>query len=826
MSSNNKSIVNNNNKPKEEKTLGEILQIINRRKILLLIATLSTVLLVFIYNDFTSPTYEASVLLKKDRPENKNINPNDFSNIINIQTSDEVETEMQLVKTWSVLSKVVDDLKLFLNVQKVVFPDGQSVQINESLIDYNHDYLENSALAKSFPKFVDAKLVPTDGSSSYYIEKTGNKEFKIYDATLNKLLQTVKDTSSATFKLSNTNIIFYWPNAPQGSKVYFNINSYYSTVASLNKSISVSNPSKTEVFEISVKSKSPISAKVIANTLADKFRATRLDQQKQTIRYSFNFIDNQLQEMQEKLKQAEENLSNFKASGQIMTIDQSTLNISKFLSSLETQKMQIDLDLTDYKNKVAEMRQEMKQAGYVDQSYLSPQGNNSQGTSPFAVLMKQLTDLQLQRLDLLQKRKETHPDVIAIDQQIDLVKKQLTNYNQNTLTAYQIIIDALQKKLLKITTLMSKYEVKMENLPSQEKNLANLTRQKDVYEKIFNMLLDKREEMRMAELSKLQDIVIVDPANAPLSPISPRKNLNLFAGFLFGLFAGILSIFIVELKNKKLVSLNDIEKDFQLPIYAIIPKYPRNIQNQIKSASDSSERFVTLMENQDGFKETYRVLKTKLSLKLNHKQKIFMVTSCEENTGKTSVVANLGLSLAQSKKNVLLIDCDLKKGTLSRIFNIPKDSPGLLTFLSQRVTSPNIYNKVLRTLDILPSGGTGDDSSDLIGSDRMEELLKILETSAYDYIILDTPPVTRVVDTLVLGRIVKDAVMILRPEHSFKDSVAWGVQEMNQAGIVISGIVVNAGEIEESSFKYRYGYGYGYNYTVDPYKLENISSVQ
>ncbi len=74
------------------------------------------------------------------------------------------------------------------------------------------------------------------------------------------------------------------------------------------------------------------------------------------------------------------------------------------------------------------------------------------------------------------------------------------------------------------------------------------------------------------------------------------------------------------------------------------------------------------MENQDGFKETYRVLKTKLALKLEGKKKIFMVTSCEENTGKTSIVANLGISLAQSRKNVLLVDCDLKKATLSTYF--------------------------------------------------------------------------------------------------------------------------------------------------------------
>ena len=123
-------------------------------------------------------------------------------------------------------------------------------------------------------------------------------------------------------------------------------------------------------------------------------------------------------------------------------------------------------------------------------------------------------------MNLLQKRTENHPDVQAVDEQIKMVKQKLASYNQNTLTAYQIMINSLDKKLLQITNMMSKYEVKMERLPGQENKLAGLMRQKEVYEKIFTMLLDKREEMRMAELSKLQDIVVVDPAHEPIDPVS------------------------------------------------------------------------------------------------------------------------------------------------------------------------------------------------------------------------------------------------------------------------------------------------------------------
>ena len=457
------------------------------------------------------------------------------------------------------------------------------------------------------------------------------------------------------------------------------------------------------------------------------------------------------------------------------------------------------------------MKSQLQSSGYFDQSLLTPERNDVNG-SPFAALMRQLSDLELQRLELLQKRTENHPDVKAIDEQIKMVKQKLASYNQNTLTAYQIMINSLDKKLLQITNMMSKYEVKMERLPGQENKLASLMRQKDVYEKIFTMLLDKREEMRMAELSKLQDIVVVDPAHEPVDPIAPKKSFNMIAGLLAGLFIGLMGIFISEVKNKKLVNLDDIERDFDYPVFAIIPDYPKDVKEKINDQNNKKDQFVTLMDTQDGFKETFRLLKTKLLFQFEGKEKIFMITSCEENTGKTTIVSNLALSIAQEKKRILIIDCDLKKGTISNKFGISLKAPGLIDYLIGKDPKPFIHTNVIGKVDILTAGGTREDSSELLNSERMLSLFKVIDTSYYDYIIVDTPPVTRVVDTLIIGKTLQNAILVVRPNHSFKEGVQWGIDEMNQANIKIHGLVVNAAEIKESSYRYRYGYGYGYGY--------------
>ncbi|MCG6914174.1 polysaccharide biosynthesis tyrosine autokinase [bacterium BMS3Abin03] len=825
-----------NTRPKE-KTLVELVQIVFRRRNVLIISVVATIVIAVLYNFLATPVYEASGLLKKEVVANEK-SQGDFSNIIDLQTRDEIETEMELVNTWNVLSHVIDELKMNINIKSVAPPKGKTVEINQLAVNMEDpEFLNKNSLPIELPEFKSVKIIDKKESGSYFLKKTGTYSFELYDAKTNRLLQTSNIQSSSDLSLTNNSTILsdssqnknssggiarfdlsiadleiYWPEAPFGSIVYFDIINYYSAMENLKEQISIERKGKTNVFVVSARSASPFTSALIANTVIDKFRESRIDQQKQTIRYSFKFVDNQLDEMQGKLREAEDNLSKFKASGQITTIDQNSKELIQFLTQLETEKVNTDLQLADYQNKVSEIKSEMSQTGgYVDQSYLSPEGRTDVNT-PFSSLLKQLSDLELQRLELLQKRTENHPDVIALDEQIRMAKEKLSSYNQNTLTAYQIIINSLQKKLLKITNLMSKYEVKMEMLPAKENRLARLLRQKNVYEKISTLLLDKREEMRMAELSKLQDITVVDPAHEPLTPVSPRKILNMLIAIILGGFVGLIGVFLLELKDSKLINLDELEEEFNLPIFSIIPSYSNDIKEKIKNSSESKDKFVTLMDEQEGFRETYRLLKTKILFQMEGREKIFMITSCEEDTGKTSIVGNLAVSIAQENKKVLVIDCDLRKAALSRMFDIPKNAPGLIEFI-ERDVAPTIYTKVLKNIDILPAGGTREDSSHLLNSERMRLLFNAIDTSFYDYIIIDTPPVTRVVDTLVLGRSIKDAVLVVRPGHSFKEAVLGGIQEMLQAKIKLRGIVANGAEVKDSYYyKYRYSYGYGYAY--------------
>jgi tyrosine-protein kinase Etk/Wzc len=793
----------------DELNLAKIYKIMVRRKFWLMAILAAVLVGVFIYNQTSPPIYEASVLLKKEKQQ-KQVTQDDLNKIISLKTLDEIETEMALVKTWDVLQKVADQLNLNIIINSIVPANGNEIKVNKNYLEYSHIYLEGNPSVGLYPQ-ISATLTRSDKSNSFYLVRNDNNEYELYDESTNNLLDKVTVTENAGFKINDYELFVDWKDSAPGSKVFFDVKSYHGTLKGLSSSVSVSQKEKTDVFKVGVETTSPKAAMVIANTLTDKFRESRIEQQKQTIRYSFDFVDENLTKIQKKLEEAETNLTDYKSTQQIMDISGSSQDLVRFLSDLEAEKLRTQLELTQYRHKIAGMSDKKNEQGYFDQTFLTPQGNDPTN-SPFSTLMRQQADLELKRLELLQKRTENHPDVHAIDEQIAKIKTKLAGYNDNTLTSYSIILNSLEKKNNQLEEMISTYESRMRVLPSHENKLASLMRETTVYSKMYALLLDKREEMRMAELSKLQDIVVVDAAHEPTDPVAPRKAFNMIAGLVLGTLLGFVGIFVVEVRSKRKVQLDDVEDDFKYQIFAIIPNYSKEIVRKIANAVNYESKFVTLMDEQEGFKESFRVLRTKINTHFEYNKKVFMFTSCEENTGKTSIVANLAISIAHSNKKVLVVDCDLKKGTLSRLLEVPKDSPGIINYLSGDAGTPYIYNKIHDNLDILPAGGICEESSDLLTSEKMHKLHKLIKNSDYDYVIFDTPPVTRVVDALILGKLVKETILILRPEHTFKESVKWGIKEMEQSNINIIGTVINAGQIEKSSFRYRYGYGYGYGY--------------
>jgi Mrp family chromosome partitioning ATPase len=161
------------------------------------------------------------------------------------------------------------------------------------------------------------------------------------------------------------------------------------------------------------------------------------------------------------------------------------------------------------------------------------------------------------------------------------------------------------------------------------------------------------------------------------------------------------------------------------------------------------------------------------------------------------------------------------------MFDIPRNSPGLTSYLERDLSNipiknlSNVFGRSIKEkyLNILPAGDISENSSELLQSAKFLELIKALKSSFYDYVLIDTPPITRVIDSLILGRIINNVILIVRDNFSLKESVEEGIKEFNNEKINIIGVIANGFEIEKSNFKHKYGYGYGYKYAYEPNKF-------
>ena len=164
-------------------------------------------------------------------------------------------------------------------------------------------------------------------------------------------------------------------------------------------------------------------------------------------------------------------------------------------------------------------------------------------------------------------------------------------------------------------------------------------------------------------------------------------------------------------------------------------------------------------------------------------------------------------------KKVLIIDADIKKSRMTEIFNLDRNIFGLSDYLQKDIKLPVYYpfretkNQALN-IDLIPSGRYIDNSSELLSGRKMQALIRAVEEK-YDYILIDTAPMMDIVDTLVLGKFVKNVLLVVRPGLSQRQSVAWILQELEQVSMQLLGVVVNAYDITKRDYKNRYRYGYG-----------------
>lgn len=514
------------------------------------------------------------------------------------------------------------------------------------------------------------------------------------------------------------------------------------------------------------------------------------------------FIANRLILITQELDGVEQDVESFKKSNNITDIASEATQFVQGSSEYNKKGVETEIQL----NVVSSMLDFMKKSTNSD---LLP-SNLISGQGDASGLISSYNQLILERNRILKSATPANPSVVKLDQEISSLKANVVE----SLGRLQSNLNIEKRNLRSQEGLL---DTKKGKIPVQERQFRVIARQQKVKEEIYLYLLQKREETAISMAATEPNARVIDQAKASKTPVAPKKNIIYLGALLLGLLIPFGIIYLIDLLDTKVKNRFDITKKFNIPFLGDIPK--SDTPNEIM---ETTSRSATA--------EAMRIIRTNLDFMLNQvpdgRAKTIFLTSTLPGEGKTFLSVNLAAVFALSGKKVLLIGMDIRNPKLPEYFGLPNTNKGLTNYLSSntiQIEDCIIKSKDFEQLYILPPGSIPPNPTELLMNKKIEELF-VQFKKEYDFIFVDTAPVSLVSDTLILAKFADTFVYVVRA--NYLDKRMLNVPEIlhKENKLPNMAILLNDTHAKRGYGYGGYGYGgygyggYGYGYGATPQK--------
>jgi tyrosine-protein kinase Etk/Wzc len=597
----------------------------------------------------------------------------------------------------------------------------------------------------------------------------------------------------------------------------------------LQENLAVALVPGSDIVKIKVQANDPVTAKIVANTYTERIIDWNLRRKREEVSSIRDFVEGQLQDFQNRLNAAEEALQEFKEQNKMLSLNEASAEIL-------TRMTQAEVIYNEARAQRTALEQRQR---YVEQKKQELAPSLTITATPEAEQLKQ----QLQELEMqyssrqAQGLSENNPEMAAQKQKISQVKQELahellkTSQRNNLIDPLSQIKNLLQESIALevdletnkareqgLAQIIAGYEKELQTLPKQELELTRLIRAREVNNRIYSMLLEKREEVRITEAGKIGDVRVLDAAEEPIHPIMPNKVRNLLLGLLLGLTVGVGLAFFLESLDTSLKSREDVEKYMNLPVLASIPsiksgseKNGNGARSLVKrnqhTAESLAEKLFSRLNGNTQVVEAYRALQINFAF-LNSEGvlKSILVSSPGQGEGKTLTAINMAQAFARSGMKTLLIDCDLRRPSIHKVLGLDQE-PGVTNVLIGQVPVHHaIQNTENEKLSVLTCGTLLPHPSDILHTKGLRDLLVDLKNE-YELIILDAPPLIAVTDSIVLGTEVDGVCLVIKSGRTSYDAALRAKSLLENGHTRIIGTILNDVDLK-SVYGYRKEYYY------------------
>jgi len=565
------------------------------------------------------------------------------------------------------------------------------------------------------------------------------------------------------------------------NEIHIIVSPLESVVGSLKGRLSVAPAQKWgSVLEMAITDQVPDRAADYLNTLVECYNENAIRDKNYIIDNTSKFIADRLELITEELGGVEKEVEEFKRSNQLIDVESQASN---YISGV-----------ADYNKKIVEIEaQQELLISVID--FIKKSDNSSLLPSNLTVgeasdLIGSYNDLVLSRNSLLKTATLTNPTIVKIDQQIASLKTNI----KGSLKNMQATLNVQKRNLINQEGLMN---AKIEKIPTQERQFKVIARQQKVKEELYLYLLQKREEMAITLSATEPNAKVIEAARPIYNPISPNANMIYMGALVLGLLIPVGIIFLADFLDNKVKSRLDIERKTIIPFIGDVPR------------SESPNEIIQ-SDSRTSSAEALRIVRTNLAFMLSKAKeglaKTIFFTSTFSNEGKTFISANLAATFALSGKKVLLIGMDIRSPKLDEYFNL--NEKGLTNYLTSkdlRVEDLIVKQNGHENFDILPAGIIPPNPAELLMSEKLETLFETLKKQ-YDYILVDTAPVSLVADTLLIAKYADCFVYVMRANFLEKRMLSIPNTLYKENKLPNMCLLLND---TDSTKGYGYGYGYG-----------------
>ena len=600
-------------------------------------------------------------------------------------------------------------------------------------------------------------------------------------------------------------------------------------VLALESKIDTDQDGASDIITIEVTDSSAEAAKDLANAVAKAYEDYDLMVKKRQASSQDRFIKKHLKDKRALLREAEEAVRDYREQEDLVSLTSLSSVLLGQITNGERQVHFLEQNLKD----ISTLRTAMEISTDFSEEIIQG-ANRLQVGDSFMNLTSQLNNLSLQRNALLVKFTENHPQVLQLQAQIDKVKTNLLNDLKQRYDTQGRELGVERERLQKAQSEYNK-------LPAKGLELTRLEREAEMAQQVLMQVEEQNQQIMITSESIVGDVVVLQRAITPTEPTNPHSPYErAMMGVLLGSIIGIVFAVIAETMDTSIGTIEDVQEYTGTQVVGIVPFLNvddvraslrrRGVEEPDERAMERKAQLVAFFDPQSSLAENYRTLRTNIEFVTVEKgAKCLMVTSSMHSEGKSTTISNLAMTMAQLGKQTLLVDCDLRRPSLPRLFGLDKE-PGLTEVIVGNYEWRNVIRTVtdivtggmgmedilqtqgISNLHILTSGSVPPNPAELLNSQRMDEFIKEVR-EAYDMVLFDSPPLLHVTDAAILGKKVDGAVMVYKAGDVPRTSLKRSTSLLTSVNIELFGVVLNgirsdiSSDFQDMSYYGYYAYG-------------------